>query len=89
MLADGALLVFVLGAKELKGHHAQLVVGEAEDKAQDEIGRVGGEDAVVNGYIHPTPLLVVPADGGVAILHDQVSVPGSQVSRLTSTESIG
>ena len=33
LLADGALLVFVLGAKELKGHHAQLVVGEAEDKA--------------------------------------------------------
>ena len=42
LLADGALLVFVLGAKEPKGHHAQLVVGEAEDKAQDEIGRVGG-----------------------------------------------
>ena len=68
LLANGALLIFILGAKELKGHNAQLVVGEAKDKAQDEIGRVGSEDAIVDGYIHPTPLLVVPADGGVAIL---------------------
>ena len=57
----------VLFLEQLGGVGAQLVIGQAENKADDEEGRIVVEDAVVEGCINATLREFVVTDGRMSV----------------------
>ena len=66
LLGDFAAVATILGTEIRERHHAHLVVGESEDKAQHKVRLGEAEHAVVDGQVH-SPGGILDSNGRVAI----------------------